>query len=155
MYPKKNQSTTVAGYKLFYFSPSSTGYEYFNFQFLKLGGYAQRLCMQNFQIWLLKKLQANLAKQKQHKQNPKQSNLQGIVVLHMKNYERLYPIVRQVSCRNHAPTKTNHKINHCQLAIVQRSQLLQASHNSTLPKNVPLLSIPSNLHLVYNCGVGH
>jgi len=30
--------------------------------------------MQNFQIGLLKRLQANLAKQKQHKQNPKQNN---------------------------------------------------------------------------------
>jgi hypothetical protein len=65
--PKKNQSTTVAGYKLFYFAPSSTGYEYSNFQFLKYGRYAQSLCVQNFQIWLLKRLQANLAKQKQHK----------------------------------------------------------------------------------------
>jgi hypothetical protein len=77
MYPKKIQSTTVAGYKLLLFSPSSTSYEYSNFQFLKHGRYAQRLCIQNFQIWLLKRLQANLAKQKQHKQNPKQSNLQG------------------------------------------------------------------------------
>jgi hypothetical protein len=42
-----------------------------------MAGMHKGLCMQNFQIWLLKGLQANLAKQKQHKQSPKQSNLQG------------------------------------------------------------------------------
>ncbi len=67
MYPQKNQSTTVVGYKYFYFSPLSTSYEYSNFQFLKHVEYAQRLCMQNFQIWLLKRLQSNIAKQRQHK----------------------------------------------------------------------------------------
>jgi hypothetical protein len=53
-----------------------------------------------------------------------------------------------------SPTKPPTKLI-IKLAIVQRSQLLQASHNSPLPKNVPLFSILSNLHLVCNCGVGH
>jgi hypothetical protein len=48
-----------------------------NIPIFKIGRYAQRLCIPNFQIWLLKRLQANLAKQKQHMHNPKQSNLQG------------------------------------------------------------------------------
>jgi len=42
----------VADYKFFIFFPSSTNYEYSNFQFLKHDKYAQGLCMQNFQIWL-------------------------------------------------------------------------------------------------------
>jgi hypothetical protein len=74
---KKNQSTIIAVYNYFYFFPSSTGYEYSNFHFLKHDRYAQWLCMQNFQIWLLRRVQANLPKQKQHKHNPKQSNSQG------------------------------------------------------------------------------
>jgi hypothetical protein len=93
MYPKKIQSTIIAGYKFLFLFPSSTNYEYSNFQFLKHNGYAQRLCMQSFQIWLFRKLQAKLPKQKQHKQNPKKSNLQGnsTPILHksMKNFVQL------------------------------------------------------------------
>ncbi len=71
------------------------------------------------------------------------------------NLWRTLPIATQVSYPNHNPTKTNHKINHFQLVIVQRSQLLQTSHSSPLPNNLPLLNISSNLHLVCNYGMGH
>ncbi len=123
------------------------------FSFWKHGKYAQRLlCMQNFQIWLLERLQDNLAKQKKHKQNPKQCR--GI---EPQFYEELWKTLPNWSnlCPNHTPTKTNHKINHCQLAIIQSSQLLQSSHSSPLLKNLPFPSIFSNLHLVCNCGMGH
>jgi hypothetical protein len=74
---KKNQSTIVVSYNFYFIFPSFTSYEYSNFQFLKHDRYVQWLCMQNFQIWLLRRLQANLPKQKQHKNNPKQSNFWG------------------------------------------------------------------------------
>jgi hypothetical protein len=52
-------------------------------------------------------------------------------------YEKNYPILTQVLCQ-FTPSKP-HKINHRQLAIIQKRYVLQSSHSFPMPK-VLLLS---------------